>query len=142
MAKAYKKILVPVDGSANSFRGLNAAIDLAKITNGAITAFYTFVLPYFAGIKYSAKQKKADQDKAVKAIGAAMQRVNKEHVPFVYVTRGGTKAAPEIVKYAQNNDYDLIVIGARGMGATKEMLLGSVSNQVVHTSKVPVMVVR
>ena len=71
-----------------------------------------------------------------------MRQVNTEHVPFTYQTKVGLKAAPEIVKYAQKNNYDLIVIGARGMGSAKEMLLGSVSNQVLHTSKVPVLLVR
>lgn len=142
MAKKYKKILVPVDGSANSLRGLREAISLAKISGGAITAFHSVVLPFLAGVKYSQKMKKQNEDKAVKAIGTAMQQVNTEHVPFTYQTRLAVKAAPEIVKYAEKNNYDVIVIGARGIGSTKEMLLGSVSNQVIHTSKVPVLLVK
>jgi len=48
-----------------------------------------------------------------------------------------------IVKLAQGkNKFSMIVIGSRGRSPTKEMFFGSVSNYVVHTSKVPVLVVK
>jgi nucleotide-binding universal stress UspA family protein len=50
--------------------------------------------------------------------------------------------AKEIIDFAQKNKFDLIVIGARGRGKIKQMLLGSVSNSIVQNSKVPVLVIR
>ena len=50
MAK-FNKILVPLDGSANSMRGLDRAIEIAKGGNAEITGFYVFHLPLAAGIK-------------------------------------------------------------------------------------------
>jgi nucleotide-binding universal stress UspA family protein len=47
-----------------------------------------------------------------------------------------------IIKLANSNDYDLIIMGSRGRSAFKELLLGSVSQKVVHHAKCPVMVVR
>ena len=50
----------------------------------------------------------------------------------------------DIAKFANGskNKIDMVVIGARGMGAAKELFLGSVSNYVLHKSKKPVLVVK
>jgi nucleotide-binding universal stress UspA family protein len=48
----------------------------------------------------------------------------------------------EIQEMTKAKKFDLIVIGARGMGSIKELFLGSVSNAIVHKSKIPVMVVK
>jgi nucleotide-binding universal stress UspA family protein len=47
-----------------------------------------------------------------------------------------------IVEIADKQNFDLIVIGSRGMGAAKELFLGSTSNYVLHKSKKPVLVVK
>ena len=47
-----------------------------------------------------------------------------------------------IVDIAQRKNFDLIVIGSRGMGAAKEIFLGSTSNYVLHKSKKPVLIVK
>jgi nucleotide-binding universal stress UspA family protein len=49
---------------------------------------------------------------------------------------------PKIVKFANDNNFDLIVIGSRGMSSIKEIFLGSTSNYVVHKSKTPVLIVK
>ena len=64
MAK-FKKILVPVDGSANATRGLDRAIEIAKESDAEITGFYVFHLPLAAGIKYTKKMKEEAQKKAL-----------------------------------------------------------------------------
>ena len=53
----FSKILVPLDGSNNSNRGLDKAIDIAKLSGAEITGFYVFQLPLVAGIKYTKKWK-------------------------------------------------------------------------------------
>ena len=47
-----------------------------------------------------------------------------------------------IVEIAEKQNFDLIVIGSRGMGAAKEIFLGSTSNYVLHKSKKPVLIVK
>jgi nucleotide-binding universal stress UspA family protein len=47
-----------------------------------------------------------------------------------------------IVDVAERENFDLIVIGSRGMGAAKEIFLGSTSNYVLHKSKKPVLIVK
>ncbi len=140
MAK-FKKILVPLDGSSNSMRGLDRAIEIAKGGDAEITGFYVFHLPIAAGIKYTAKMKEEAQRKAVKAIGPAMKKTQKAGATFKYKTGGGNTGS-EIVKFAKNGKYDMIVIGARGLGSAKEAFLGSTSNYVMHKTAVPVLVVK
>jgi nucleotide-binding universal stress UspA family protein len=53
----FNKILVPLDGSANSIRGLDEAIEIAKDNPAEITGFYVFHLPLAAGIKYKKNER-------------------------------------------------------------------------------------
>ena len=140
MAK-FTKILVPLDGSTNSMRGLDRAIEIARGGDAEITGFYVFHLPMAAGIKYTAKMKEDAQKKAVKAIGPAMNKAQKAGATFKYKTGGGN-IGTEIVKFAKNGKFDMVVIGARGVGGAKEAFLGSTSNYVMHKTKVPVLVVK
>ncbi|MFQ5573134.1 MAG: universal stress protein, partial [Nitrosopumilaceae archaeon] len=63
---------------------------------------------------------------------------------FKGISLKGADPGFDIVKFAHNkkNKIDLIVIGARGLGSVKEVFLGSVSNYVVHKSKIPVVLVK
>ena len=47
-----------------------------------------------------------------------------------------------ITEIVNSKDYDLVVLGTRGMSVFKELFLGSVSTKVMHHAKCPVMVVR
>jgi nucleotide-binding universal stress UspA family protein len=55
------------------------------------------------------------------------------------MTKG--EAGPKIVEKAEENDCDLIVIGNRGLGSVRSILLGSVSNYVVHHIKSPILLI-
>lgn len=141
MAKAFEKILVPLDGSANSMRGLDRAIAISRASGAEITGFYVFHLPMAAGIRYTKAMRDAAQDRAVKAIGPAMRKAEQAGASFRHKTGGGN-TGDEIVRAAERGGFDLIVIGARGLSGARSAFLGSVSNHVMHSSKVPVMVVK
>lgn len=141
MVTKFSKILVPLDGSQNSMRGLDEAISIAKSSGAEITGFYVFQLPFAAGIKYTQKMKDTAQDKAVKAIGPAMRKTQQAGAKFQYKTGGGN-VGNEIVNFANKGKYNMIVIGARGLSGTKEKFLGSVSNHVMHKASIPVLVVK
>lgn len=140
MAK-FQKILVPLDGSTNAMRGLDRAIDIAKASGAEITGFYVFHLPVMAGIKYTKAMKEEAQKKAVQAIGPAMAKCTRAGAKFQHKTGGGS-TADQIIKAAKDGNYDMIVIGARGLGTATGAFLGSTSNSVMHKSKIPVLVVK
>lgn len=60
--------------------------------------------------------------------------------PQVVVAHGDP--ATEIVRVTDDGDYDLVVVGSHGAGFLKRVLVGSVSNHVVHHATCPVLVVR
>ncbi|MGC1425347.1 MAG: universal stress protein [Nitrosotalea sp.] len=141
MAKyQIKKILVPIDGSKNSFRGLDTAIYLARQCGATLTGL--FVMPIypksFMPITY-------DKEYLTKAIKEFMDNAKKLSAQNGIVFFGKTivgKESSEIINFASKNKFDMIVIGARGIGSVKEAFLGSVSHAVVHKSKIPVLIVK
>ncbi|UCH19826.1 MAG: universal stress protein [Deltaproteobacteria bacterium] len=66
---------------------------------------------------------------------AAQNQVKAKGLKIVKATVSRGDPAEEIVKFSKNNDIDMIVIGSRGLGQTKGILLGSVSSKVCHLSE-------
>lgn len=126
------KILVPVDGSEPSNRGLDYAKDMAKKFNAEITALHVYEL---TGKEYNVifdgHLKKYAQDILDKS-------VNQIFTPESSIT--GLMLAGNTYT-AEKNNFDLIIMGSRGLGTIKGFLLGSTSNFVLHHSKLPVLVV-
>lgn len=142
---AIRNILVPLDGSDNSFRALDAAILLAKKLDAKITAVYCVsIIPVMEAhmidpLKYQAEERKYADDVLRKAESAAREN----NVPAETLVAYGN-AGIEIIRIIKNkkNKIDLVMIGSRGRSQIKEMFLGSVSNYVLHKSPVPVLVVK
>jgi nucleotide-binding universal stress UspA family protein len=63
------------------------------------------------------------------------------HLEAYLVVENGEECRT-IVSFAHKNNFDLIVIGSRGMGKVGEFFLGSTSNYVVHSSKIPVLIIK
>ncbi|MBI5146194.1 MAG: universal stress protein [Thaumarchaeota archaeon] len=139
------KILVPLDGSENSLRALDAAIFLAKRCNAKIVCLYSIVIipiteaQMAAPIQFQIEEEKYARNVLEKAKNLAKQN----SIEFSQVINFGN-AGYNIVKYVKSkaNKVDLVVIGSRGRGAIKEIFLGSTSNYVLHKSPVPVTVVK
>lgn len=137
----YQKILVPLDGSKNSIRGLNHAIYLARQCQAVITGIYVIERPphvVFRSPKYPEKPRLRD---AQSVMDFARKHSAQNGIVFegkmVFGDPGYT-----IVKYAKDKKYDVIVIGARGRGALKEVFFGSVSNYVLHKTTLPTIVIK
>lgn len=141
MAKKINNILVPVDGSQNALRGLDRAIDIAKGADSTITALYVFQLPWKAGLKFSKGIEKQAHEKATRVIGIVKRKVENQGIPFKWKTTGG-KPGDAILNVSRGTKADMIVIGARGLGAAKEKFFGSTSNYVMHKSTKPVLIVK
>lgn len=141
MTLQIKKILVPLDGSSNSFRGLDVAIHMARESHASITGLYVagIVKPRTGGP--ITPLEKILLDHAQKIMKKAKLIAAKRGILFFDRVSYGDDGKM-IVDVAEKQNFDLIVIGSRGMGATRELFLGSTSNYVLHKSQKPVLIVK
>ncbi len=140
MTQQIKKILVPLDGSKNSYRGLDAAIYQAQKNDSVITGIN--VVPKIPErFKNNPPYSPEGEKEAVNIMKESKKRSSKNDVKFQEKIIHGS-AGSDIVKFAEDNNFDLIAIGARGLGSVKEAFLGSVSHYIVHKSKVPVLIIK
>ncbi|MEC7373123.1 MAG: universal stress protein [Thermoproteota archaeon] len=139
---SIKQILVPLDGSKNSERGLDMALDLAGNTNRSIVCLY--VKPTSVNsVKYGELFNDEENRLMRIAFDFAQKECKKHNVKFIDETVTGD-AKSGIVKYANDSSrkIDLLVMGARGRGSVKAAFMGSVSNHVLNKSKIPVLIVK
>ncbi len=137
------KILVPLDGSDNSFRALDAAIFLAKKSNSTIDMIYCVsVFPSIEvqmvdPIKCQILEHKFAESVLKKALSICKQNGLEANRTILCGTPGYT-----ITKYIKSKKVDLVVIGSHGRSTIREVFLGSVSNYVLHKSPAPVLVIK
>ena len=136
-----KKILVPMDGSKNSLRGLDTAIYIARQCHATLTGLYVMPI-YPKSLLLKPIPYEADLAKIARAfLEKAKTRSAQNGIVFnEKIVKG--HVAEVILDFAKGKKIDLIVMGARGLGSVKEAFLGSVSNAVVHKSKIRVLIVK
>ena len=141
IVRKIKKILVPLDGSKNSLKGLDEAIYLARQCGATLTGLYIVsIYPVrFGDVLEPFKKEAIKQAKKfmvnAKSISAQNGIVFNEKIVY-------GEAKWDIVDFATRQKFDLIVIASRGFGPVKELFLGSVANYVIHKSKIPVLIVK
>jgi len=138
-----KKILVPLDGSKNSIRGLDMAIHIARQSHGTITALIVKSMPGILLIHPIGFLDFNSMTEEKKILNAAKIRAAKKGIKLTEKVKPGDPGY-DIARFAnnKNNRIDLVVIGSRGLSSAKEIFLGSVSNYVLHKSKKPVLIVK
>jgi nucleotide-binding universal stress UspA family protein len=138
-----KKILVALDGSKNSMRGLVEAINIAEKDQSKIVGINVVNVPTSYFVSRPKMEIKEDMIKSSKKIlDVAKEKCKVSRVVFESKIIPGGDPGYDIVKFAKKTNADIIVIGARGLNPLKEMFLGSVSNYVLHKSKIPVLIVK
>lgn len=137
----FKKILVGIDGSQNSLRGLNQAISLARQSHGIITGIH--VLPEFPpSYEIDMKTYRSKLNKqAKKFMNLAKINAARQGITFIEKIASSKNPVDTIVGYAKKNRFDVIVIGSRGLGSPKATYVGSVAHGIVNNSKIPVLVI-
>jgi nucleotide-binding universal stress UspA family protein len=134
------KILLATDGSEDAALAARAAIDLSAETGAELyvvhtwqsvpsARFETFIRAQF---KQEAEELLAEQQKRIEAGGGK--------IAGPHLREGRT--IDEILDLAGELEAGLIVMGSRGMGPVKRLVMGSVSEGVVHHARCPVLVLR
>lgn len=138
----YKKILVPVDGSQDSYCALKEGELLAQAFDSKLIILTvltdTNVIEHYPGNFLSTDFKKAQEQRGQKILDKALETIDYKGDVETCVRVG--RASEEILKCSEEKEVDLIVIGSRGLGGFSRTLLGSVSDKVLNAAKVPVLV--
>jgi len=143
MISHYKLIIVPVDGSEGSARAAAFAADLARATDSPLELLHVYAPSgnEFVGMAQLPKERIDEicRQSAAAAFAKAREQIKAEGITIEEKVVWG-EPREEIV-YEANTENALIVIGRRGLGKMKELLIGSVSDAVLRTAERPVVVV-
>jgi nucleotide-binding universal stress UspA family protein len=141
------KILVPVDGSPASIRAVRLAVDQVKALPDAslvlvnVQNFSGLSLPEGAEIMASAWIEQQEERAAGEALKDAIRICHERAISYVTrAERGGVAAT--IDRVARDEHVQHIVMGTRGLGGVRGLLLGSVTTQLLHLVDVPVTLVK
>lgn len=140
----HGRIGVAVDGSADSRRAARAALALAEFTGATVTAVTTWYLEVVNGFVVTEPdspewaQLEADRRATVEEVLAPLRERYPDVPVDVQVARG-----PVVMTLRDlAEEWDVLVVGSRGMGGLRGRLLGSVSQRMMRTARCPVLVVR
>lgn len=138
------KILVPVDGSENSLRAFERALEIAKGTSAQVSAVLVIETPPTV---YVESQKLLDQllenyrKESARVLDKYEDSAERQGLKVEFVVMEGDPAS-NIVAYTEKGGFDMIVMGSRGLGKFKGMVLGSTSRKVLQNAKCPVLIVK
>ena len=135
------KILVPVDGSEFSMKAVENAGNLAKSQppSSLVLVAVAIEIPELSEGRYIYDKMKAQ---AEAALARAKEVAQKCGVVAEVLLATGASPAEEIVRVAQDEKVDLIVIGSRGLAGKTSSFLGSTASKVVTYSPCSVLVVK
>jgi nucleotide-binding universal stress UspA family protein len=128
---SYKKILVPLDGSELSERALPYAKSIAKLKKSQVILFAVSLTIFV--------------DRRDRLFSSYLEvnakELNAEGIKTTTATSYGD-VAEEIVKYANNNKIDLIVMATHGYSKAKQWMFGSVTQKVLYGTEIPVLLIK
>ncbi|MBX0304784.1 universal stress protein [Haloarcula salinisoli] len=146
----YENILIPTDGSKTANVAVEHAVDLAAKYGATVHALYVVDPDWLA---YSLGSEQLDRIRqgnigemdeleadAAEATGVVADAAREKDIEVVEAVRGGTPHKI-ITTYADSNDIDLVVIGSHGRSGVRRALLGSVTERVLRSTHLPVLVV-
>lgn len=141
----YSKILVAYDGSLESEEAMKHAILLCEyFPTATLLVIHTFLLPTFMvgeAMISSSAEANAEAYAHAKAIADNAESLI-AILPNATVELIQGKPGESIVAISKERFFDLIVIGSRGLGGVRELMLGSVSHYVVQHALIPVLVIK
>lgn len=147
-AVMYRNILVPIDGSAPSLRGLHEAIKFSQVTGASVKLIHV-VHEVILDAAYVTSLPQEQLIVTLRAGGrkilAQAEALAREHnvaVETELVQTIGARAADAIIERAKQWPADLIVMGTHGRRGLRRLAMGSDAEMVLRSSPVPVLMVR
>jgi len=139
----FHNILVAIDGSADADHALTEAIDLAESENARLTLFSALATPPSVAYVGVSGEVAATLARDAKAETETILQTAVRRVPdgvSVSSVLSSEPVRPALIDQIATGQHDLIVMGSRGRGALRSVLLGSVSHYVLHHSPIPVLI--
>ena len=137
----YKKIMIATDGSDCSKLAIDKGIELARLSGGTVYAVYVistaYLSPRGAGWELIHKALKDEGQQAVDDI-KSLGKVKGINVRSVLLEGNPSY---ELIRYTDEEKMDIVIMGTLGKTGLYRMLIGSVAENLIRHSKVPVMVV-
>ncbi len=136
----YKHILLAVDGSENAVRAAKEAVKIASEDSLIEMVFVADFEKAKTDVLHAASSESLllERKRKVTRVEEVLRKAGKQ---FKLTILHGTPG-PEIVKYANEKQVDLVVIGSRGLNGLQEMVLGSVSHKVMKRVHCPALIVK
>lgn len=141
---SFKKIMIATDGSVCSRMATNNAIELARISGGTVYAVYVVSTDYFSSMAVDLdweRMREALKKEGIEAVNYVTGAGELEEVKVEPVLLEG-HPANELIRYAEEERMDIVIMGSHGKTGLDRLFLGSVAENMVRHSKVPVMVVK
>jgi len=140
-----KHIMVPYDKSESAIRAFEYAIDLAGKYNANISIVTCISIqiptdPYF-GTAYIETTRLLKED-ALKSAQSLEPKLKELKIQYKIDVLEVVSITDTLTSYAESHNVDLIVMGSRGLGGFKRLLLGSIASGVSQHSKCPVLIVK
>ena len=148
-----KKILVAFDGSPHSKHALNWAIELSQLARGTVTVVYVSEPMIFTSMYGGEGGSEIGKTKIVQEMLSEIADKEKKMIEEakVYCENRAVNVKVEllhgniaqtIINYAKEQQMELIIAGTKGHGALEELLMGSVTRNLVSLAHIPVLVVK
>jgi nucleotide-binding universal stress UspA family protein len=150
-ARAIGRILVAIDGSQNGQRALEAAVELAKGLKAELRIAHVVYIPtlfWSMGVSGAAVPSQEIEEDAAKAgrqlLAKAVKFAKDSGVanPKDELVTDLVSPAQGLVQLAERDEADVVVVGTRGNGGFKKLVLGSVANSVLHYADCSVLVTK
>jgi len=137
-----QKILVPTDFSANAFKAIAYAAEIAKVSGAQLHLLHVIE----PSVNMVTMQTDSLNKEVIKNRTTQLSNTLKSAssvYPEIKITPSliGGKVADSIINYSQKNGITLIVMGTKGAGGMKKFLIGTVASETVSKSRVPVLTI-
>lgn len=140
-----KRILAAVDGSPASLHGARLALKLAEPLGAEVTLIHVTVptmLPALPGVLPALPMtdlREADLAAGAKLLDTCRRELGRPDLKAINLVGPPAEIMADV---AENDRYELVVVGNKGRGAVARVLLGSVADRLAHICKRPVLIVR
>jgi len=146
-----RRILVPVDGSEHSFKAIDFASTLAQPNDATVYLLHVAKIEEIpkALLDYMRSEGAKENPYAFylqiaedRVLIPAEDEARRKGIKNIEKTCLQGDPAEEIINFAKENEFDLIILGSRGLGSVKSLTMGSVTTKVCHAADRTCVIVR